>query len=172
MFHGHPCYCTPGCCCLWTVPSGVGKLTIELWGAGGNGHGHCTCNRCQHYQAASGGAYNTKTISTSAGCQYRVCAGGVYRCCSRECNGCNGCSSYVNGYNLSNFCAHGGARGCANPDWSVRCTSRNWCCVSPGTWGGDFAMASSPKRLVRSLELSLYWCGCKHNVIRCSILNI
>ena len=75
MFHGHPCYCTPGCCCLWTVPSGVGKLTIELWGAGGNGHGHCTCNRCQHYQAASGGAYNTKTISTSAGCQYRVCAG-------------------------------------------------------------------------------------------------
>ena len=145
MFYGHPCYCTPGCCCNWSVPSGVEKLTIELWGAGGNGHGACSCNRCQHYRGASGGAYNTKTISTSGGCQYRVCAGGVYRCCSRECNGCNGCSSYVNGYNLSNFCAHGGARGCANPDWTVRCTSTNWCCVSPGTWGGDFAMAPHQK---------------------------
>ena len=72
---------------------------------------------------------------------YTVCAGGVYRCCSRECNGCIGCASYVNGYNLSNFCAQGGARGCANTDWSVACTSRNFCCVSPGTWGGDFAMA-------------------------------
>ena len=139
--YGHPCYCTPGCCCAWTVPSGVERVTFELWGAGGNGNGACSCNRCQHFQGAAGGAYNTKTISTTAGCTYSVCAGGVYRCCSRECNGCNGCSSYVNGHNLSNFCAHGGARGCANADWSVVCTSRAWCCVSPGTWGGDFAMA-------------------------------
>ena len=91
-------------------------------------------------QGVAGGTYNTKTISTTGGCQYRVCAGGVYRCCSRECNGCIGCSSYVNGYNLSNFCGQGGARGCANTDWSVACTSRNFCCVSPGQWGGDFAM--------------------------------
>ena len=65
-------------------PSGVEKITFELWGAGGNGHGACSCNRCQHYQGAAGGTYNTKTISTTGGCQYRVCAGGVYRCCSRE----------------------------------------------------------------------------------------
>ena len=139
--HGHPCYCTPGCCCYWQVPSGVEKVTFEIWGAGGNGNGSCSCNRCHHYQGAAGGTYNTKTISTNGGCYYTVCAAGVYRCCSRECNGCIGCSSYVNGYNLSNFCAQGGARGCANPDWSVACTSRNFCCVSPGTWGGDFAMA-------------------------------
>ena len=44
------------------------------------------------------------------------------------------------GHNLSNFCAHGGARGCSNGDWSVACSSRAWCCVSPGAWGGDFAM--------------------------------
>jgi len=137
---GHPCYCTPGCCCYWQVPAGVEKITWEAWGAGGNGAGSCSCNRCQHFQGASGGAYNTKTISTSGGCTYTVCAGGVYRCCSRECNGCNGCGSYVNGHNLSNFCAHGGARGCTNGDWSVACTSRAWCCVSPGAWGGDFAM--------------------------------
>ena len=109
---GHPCYCTPGCCCNWQVPTGVEKVTFELWGAGGNGSGACSCNRCQHFQGASGGAYNTKTISTTGGCSYT----------------------------LSNFCAHGGARGCANSDWSIACTSRNWCCVSPGTWGGDFAM--------------------------------
>ena len=126
---GHPCYCTPGCCCNWQVPTGVEKVTFELWGAGGNGSGACSCNRCQHFQGATGGAYNTKTISTTGGCSYTVCAGGVYRCCSRECNGCNGCSSYVTGYNLSNFCAHGGARGCANADWTVVCTSRNWSCV-------------------------------------------
>ena len=38
-FYGTPSVCTPGCCCNWTVPSGVAKLTWELWGAGGNGHG-------------------------------------------------------------------------------------------------------------------------------------
>ena len=38
--YGHPCYCTPGCCCAWTVPSGVEKVTFELWGAGGNGAKH------------------------------------------------------------------------------------------------------------------------------------
>ena len=77
---GHQCYCTPGCCCYWQVPSGVEKITWEAWGAGGNGAGACSCNRCQHFQGASGGAYNTKTISTSGGCLYTVCAGGVDRC--------------------------------------------------------------------------------------------
>ena len=38
---GHPCYCTPGCCCNWQVPTGVEKVTFELWGAGGNGSGAC-----------------------------------------------------------------------------------------------------------------------------------
>ena len=66
MFHGHPCYCTPGCCCYWQVPSGVEKLTIELWGAGGNGHGACTCNRCQHFRGAGGGAYNTNGDNVSS----------------------------------------------------------------------------------------------------------
>lgn len=139
--YGTPNSCTPGCCCNWQVPSGTTRITWELWGAGGNGHGHCSCNRCQHFRGAAGGTYNTKTISTTGGCNYSVCAGGVYRCCSRECNGCTGCSSYVNGHNLSNFCARGGARGCANADWSVQCTSTWYCCVAPGAWGGDFAMA-------------------------------
>ena len=110
-FYGQTNVCNPGCCCNWQVPSGTSRMTIEAWGAGGNGHGECNCSRCGNWFGAGGGFYNSKTISTTGGCQYTVCAAGTYRCCSRECTGCHGCSSYVNGYNLSNFCAFGGARG-------------------------------------------------------------
>ena len=137
-FYGSPGACTPGCCCLWTVPAGVKKLHIQIWGAGGNGSGACSCNRCHHYMGASGGFYNTKTIDTVAGCTYSVCAAGVYRCYSRECNGCRGCSSYVNGYNLSNFCAIGGRRGEAQTSWATYCHSRWCCCLNPGNNGGDW----------------------------------
>lgn len=141
--YGSPGSCTSGCCCLWTVPSGVKRVTFELWGAGGNGNGACSCARCHHYFGAQGGYYNTKTIGTSSGCQYTICAGGVFPCLSIECTACNGCSSYVNGYNLSNFCAEGGATGCANTAWSTGCFSE-WGrgCVGPGSWNGDFTMGN------------------------------
>ena len=122
------------------MPAGVAKLTWELWGAGGNGHGACSCRRCHHYRGAGGGSFTTKTISTGANCTYTVCAAGVYRCCSRECVGCYGCASYVNGYNLSNFCAVGGGRGEANTDWSNLCHSTIACCVQPGSYNSDFGM--------------------------------
>ena len=54
-FHGGPCRCTPGCCCLWQVPTGVKTLQIQVWGSGGNGSGACSCNRCHHYRGSSGG---------------------------------------------------------------------------------------------------------------------
>ncbi len=137
-------YCSPGCCCLWTVPAGVRRVTFELWGAGGNGAGMCTTSRCQHYAGAQGGYYNIRTISVTPGWQYTVCAGGVFPCLSNECNGCEGCTSYVTGCNLSNFCAIGGCAGCADGNWNVGCFS-DWgrCCVTPtGAWGGDFAMGN------------------------------
>lgn len=142
-FYGSPNACTPGCCCLWTVPSGVRRMTIEMWGAGGSGHGACSCNRCQVYRGAQGGYYNTKTIDVSAGWTYTVCAGGVYRCCERDCVGCTGCASYVNGCNLSgNFCAHGGCGGLACGNWSLNCHSTNECCRAPGDNNGDFMMGN------------------------------
>ena len=136
--YGSPGACTAGCCCAWTVPNFVKKVTFEIWGAGGNGHGSCNCNRCHHYQGAQGGSYNTKTITTSSGCTYTVCAGGVYRCYSRECTACNGCTSYVNGAALSNFCACGGQTGRANTSWNTLCSSYNAFTRAPGDNCGDF----------------------------------
>jgi hypothetical protein len=135
---GIGCRCSPGCCCLWTVPAGVKKVHWEIWGAGGNGHGACSCNRCHHYQGAQGGAFNSKMIDTNPGCQYSVCAAGVYPCLSIECISCNGCTSYVNGYNLSNFCAIGGCTGRAETSWASPCFSEHSCCLAPGNNGGDF----------------------------------
>ena len=108
-----------------------------MWGAGGNGSGACSCNRCHHYMGTGGGYYNTKTIDTAEGCTYSVCAAGVYRCYSRDCTGCEGCASYVNGYNLSNFCAIGGRRGESQTSWATYCHSQWCCCMNPGNNGGD-----------------------------------
>jgi hypothetical protein len=141
-FYGDPDRCSPGCCCLWTVPTGVRRLFWEAWGAGGNGHGACSCDRCHHYAGAGGGYYNSKMISTAAGCQYTVCAAGVYRCLSIECVGCKGCDSYVNGFNLSNFCAIGGDTGRAETSWANPCFSYWSCCVAPVANGGDFGMGN------------------------------
>jgi hypothetical protein len=137
-FFGPPEACSQGCCCLWTVPTNVTKLFIELWGSCGSGHGACSCSRCHHYKGAGGGQYNSKMITTVPGCQYTVCAGGNGNCCRFECIGCCGCVSYMNGFNLSNFCALGGSPGCANSDWTTECNSAWECCVQGAYNGGDF----------------------------------
>ena len=138
-FYGNPCVCSSGCCCLWTIPSGVKKATFELWGSGGNGVGSCNCNRCHHWMGAGGGFYVTKTIDVCPTWTYTICAGGVYPCLSNECTSCVGCASYANGCNLSNFCAIGGMHGIANTDWTETCNSYLCCCLGPtdrgGSWG-------------------------------------
>jgi hypothetical protein len=143
-FYGDPNACSSGCCCLWTVPTGVTKLFLELWGAGGAGHGACSCGRCQHYRGAGGGSYNSKMISTTPGCTYTVCAAGNGNCCRFECTGCIGCSSFINGYNLSNFCATGGAAGCATADWTTACASAWECCLQGANNGGDLGYQNHP----------------------------
>lgn len=136
--YGDPGNCTAGCCCGWTVPNYVQKVTFEIWGAGGNGHGACVCDRCQHYVGAMGGGYAIKTIPTCQGWTYTVCAGGVYRCNSVECQACWGCTSYVNGCNLSNFCACGGAAGIGETSWNTYCYADNPYCRAPTDNGSDF----------------------------------
>ena len=160
---GIMCRCSAGCCCNWSVPTGVQNMWVQAWGAGGNGTGACSCNRCQHYSSAGGGYYNSKMITTNGGCSYSICAAGVYRCLSRECYGCVGCSSYVNGYNLSNFCAIGGCRANANPSWSTGCTSVNTCCRGPSTNGGDFGMGDHAGVWnVSRHDTYRGWCHCYH----------
>ena len=75
--------------------------------------------------------------------QYTICAAGTYPCEQNSCDGCHGCASYANGYNLSNFCALGGTGGCANGSWNEACHS-TWgrCCVSPTAHGSDFTMGN------------------------------
>jgi len=141
-FYGEPCACSTGCCCLWTVPTGVSKMHIELWGSGGSGHGSCNVNRCHHQKGAGGGYYNSKMITTAVGCPYTVCAAGNGNCCRFECVGCVGCASYITGFNLSNFCAIGGSPGCANTDWTTKCTSAWDCCILPNAFDGDFGFGN------------------------------
>ena len=137
-FYGSPNSASAGCCCLWTVPSGVTSIHFELWGSGGSGSGACSTSRCQHYKGAGGGGYNSKTIQVCPTWTYTICAAGNGPCCRFECTGCIGCSSYVTGCNLTNFCAIGGSPGCATGDWSTPCMSSWDCCIQSGANGGDF----------------------------------
>ena len=98
-----------GMCCLWTVPAKVTRVTFEIWSGGGGGAGQTCCNCCSFSAGGSGGNYAVKTIATVPGCQYTVCAGGTWPChYSHTCSANMGCRSFVNGYNLSNFCVEGG----------------------------------------------------------------
>ena len=137
--YGTPNSCSPGCCCLWTVPTGVNSVFFEIWGSGGSGSGACSTSRCHHYRGAGGGAYNSRVVPVQEGWTYTICAAGNGPCCRIECSGCIGCSSYINGCNLSNFCAVGGSAACANTDWTTACHSFWECCLQAnGSNGGDF----------------------------------
>ena len=135
-------YC--GACCLWTVPSKVTRVTFEIWSGGGGGAGMTCCNCCSFSIGGAGGNYATKTITTAPGCQYTECAGGSWPCNkSHTCNASMGCRSYVNGYNLSNFCVTGGCGGimCNGDAWGCRhftngCANCNIC----GFFNADFGM--------------------------------
>ena len=150
----HDCSSAGGCteqangrCCLWTVPSYVSKVTFEIWSGGGGGPGHTCCNCCSFSVGGSGGNYAIRTVDTRPGCTYTVCAGGSWPCNkSHTCSAGMGCRSYVNGYNLSNFCVMGGCGGwmCNGDAWGARtfqsdCANCN-ICVS---FGADLGIPGS-----------------------------
>jgi len=132
-----------GKCCLWTVPDKAKRVSFEVWSGGGGGGGMNCCCFCSKGWHGAGGNYAIKTITTSPGCQYTICAGGVWPCLrSYACIGGQGCASYVTGYNLSNFCAVGGCGGlmCNGDAWEPRfwesCANCNVC----GFFGADFGV--------------------------------
>ena len=144
---GNCCEQANGRCCLWTVPSGVTRVTFEIWSGGGGAPGHTCCNCCSFSIGGAGGNYGIKTVSTSPGCQYTICAGGSWRCeKSHTCSATMGCRSYVNGFNLSNFCVFGACGGwmCNGDAWGAR-TFQNSCanCNICADRGADFGMSGS-----------------------------
>jgi hypothetical protein len=145
----HTCSRQSGCCeqangkcCYWCVPDGASTVTFEIWSGGGGGPGHTCCNCCSFTIGGAGGNYASKTINTTPGCQYSICAGGSWPCGkAHTCSASLGCKSYINGHNLSNFCTIGGCGGwmCNGDAWGPRhthfgCENCNIC----GIFGADF----------------------------------
>jgi hypothetical protein len=136
-----------GRCCLWTVPNKVTRVTFEIWSGGGGGAGHTCCNCCSFAIGGAGGNYAIRTISTTPGCQYTVCAGGSWPCAaSHTCTASMGCRSFVQGFNLSNFCVEGGCGGwmCNGDAWGRRefssgCANTTIC----SSFGSDFGISGS-----------------------------
>lgn len=131
-----------GCCCAWTVPSGVTWVTFEIWGGGGGGPGGCCC---MFGNPSGSGAYAVKTVrsQTLGGCAYTICAAGT-SCSSPSQNGFTGYTTYVTGYGLSNFCATGGSNGCSfcwGYGGAYTCESMfPYCCCA---YGGDVCIPGS-----------------------------
>ena len=122
-----------GCCLHWTVPTGTQIITFEILSGGGPGGSAGHDFDIGH--GGAGGNYNEKTICEAAGAfssasgsesAYTLCAGGTSMCsccttCNRACR--HGCSSYVTGPGLSNFCAQGGHGG--STSWDVQSSCYN-----------------------------------------------
>ena len=101
-----------GKCCLWTVPANTSCVTFEIWSGGGGGAGHTCCNNCSFSIGGAGGNYAVRSVAVCPNWTYTVCAGGSWPCAkSHTCNASMGCRSFVQGCNLSNFCAEGGCGG-------------------------------------------------------------
>lgn len=126
---------TGGNTCSWSVPTGVSSATFEIWGGGGAGGPKCCCY-CGASEGGAAGGYSIKTIAVTAGSTYTIVAGqggcAVYCSVSGVNCGCRGCTTYVTGTNLSNFCAEGGYGG-----YTV-CCRQNLSCCGGLAYGGDF----------------------------------
>jgi len=139
---GGCCCMQCGRCCLWTVPDKTTSAIFEIWSGGGGGAGISCSNCCSFSIGGAGGNYAVKRITTVPGCQYRICAGGSYRCNRRgECDSGMGCKSYVQGFNLSNFCVEGACSGhmCNGDAWGNRlmqsCANCRICGIFGADWG-------------------------------------
>lgn len=128
-----------GANCVWTVPDGVTSVTFELWGGGGGGPAARCCSG--PISNGGGGGYAIRTIETTPGCQYTICAG-ASSCLSAACLGCSGYPSYVTGSGIATTCASGGTGG------KMCCfASSMWTCCgsipSGSTNQGDFTMVGT-----------------------------
>lgn len=132
-----------GRCCQFTVPAGTSWIRFEMWGGGSDGPGACCCQ--QPNQSGGAGAYARKTVKAVAGNTYTVCAGGS-GCCSPNCCGTQGFTSYVCGgtsTGVVDACAAGGPPSCSLC-WvgynGCGCISNTTTCRSDSFKGADFGL--------------------------------
>lgn len=131
------CQCAnTNCICRWCVPCGVTKVTFEIWGGGGGGAGACCC---MNGIPGTTGAYSRKTLTypdIEGGYCYSMCVA-TATSNTNSFRGRRGCSTYITGPGLSNFCAEGGYGGCSCCGiWS---TTSNYSqdCITFASAGGD-----------------------------------
>ena len=121
-----------GRCCGFTVPNGTTSIKFEI--LSGGGPGGSSGGDYDHGIGGAGGSYGVRSLTKSVngftdGTVYTVCAAGTSNCsccCSCNMNCRHGCTSFVNGTGLSNFCAIGGMGGSTNWDMSSNCYNCFW----------------------------------------------
>lgn len=120
-----------GCCCAWTVPAGVTRITVELWGGGGGGGSGAAANCCSGMPGGGGGTWVQRTFAVAPGDIMTLCAGqggcsggGVSDQQSYCCCGAQGCCSFV--MRNGNVCADswGGRQGVSQCYYHCGCTHR------------------------------------------------
>ena len=129
-----------GKCCLWTVPTGTTSIKFEL--LSGGGPGGSSGGDYDVGIGGQGGNYTVKTITRNVaafvdGSTYTICAAGTSDCsccCSCNMNCKHGCTSFVTGLGLTNFCALGGMGGSTH--WDVMSGCYN-CFISNATCSLD-----------------------------------
>lgn len=96
-----------GATCTWTVPSNATFARFQVWGAGAGSHNMCCCGVGLW---GGSGAYASVILPVTPGSQYIMCAGCAQCCIMRDAGPTSGggCSSWVTGPGLCNFCADGG----------------------------------------------------------------
>ena len=119
-----------GFCCQWTVPAGATRARFQIWGAGGGSGSRCCCNCVGATPFGATGAYASVIIPVTPADTYTLCAG-CANCCTALSNSSSrvpGCSSFVVGNGLCNFCAEGG--GGRLGEWMSEFGSCSICYVS------------------------------------------
>jgi hypothetical protein len=145
-----------GCCCLYTVESGISAATIELWGGGSGGAGACCC--MWPYAMGSAGAYAMKKISLSEGTTLTICAAGSTGC-SSSCVGTNGNPSFVNCNGSNIACAEGGCRSnTVCHYWGFSCGGNCFICSYGTSNVGDVSACR-----YSGFSNANYWCHHDHH---------
>jgi hypothetical protein len=129
-----------GACCLWTVPTGVTWVAIEMWGGGGSGAGACCCRTGP---AGGSGSYARRIITgLTAGQTFTLCAGGTTAKSQMYCCGCPGNPSFAfySALGANTVCASGGKPGMSFCQFMVGCSCQGCEQQQCGSFCGAFGL--------------------------------